>query len=117
MAECGTGFRTTPQSSTGDTVERQAFVSGLHLVVKDLFRVAFGSVMVSFSNYSYEPSLGTRAGAGKPNIDHADVFGTVRRKLLEMQEDIVTFQRDDQTRTNPVCDGSSVILFRSRGPD
>ena len=60
--------------------------------VKDLFRVAFGSVMVSFSNYSYEPSLGTRAGAGKPNIDHADVFGTVRRKLLEMREDIVAFQ-------------------------
>ena len=82
-----------------DTIERQAlacldFISEETTeCVKDLFRVAFGSVMVSFSNYSYEPSLGTRAGAGKPNIDHADVFGTVRRKLLEMQEDIVTFQR------------------------
>ena len=60
--------------------------------VKDLFRVAFGSVMVSFSNYSYEPSLGTRAGAGKPNIEHADVFGIIRRKLLEIRDDIVTFQ-------------------------
>ena len=60
--------------------------------VTDLFQVAFGAVMVSFSNYSYEPSLGTRAGAGKPNIDHADVFSIVKRKLREMHEDIVTFQ-------------------------
>ncbi len=61
--------------------------------VKDVFQVAFGAVMVSFSNYSYEPSLGTRAAAGKPNIDHADVFSIVKRKLWEMHEDIVTFQR------------------------
>ena len=61
--------------------------------IKDLFRVAFGSVMVNFSNYSYEPSLGTRSGAGKPNTEHADVFGIVRRKLLCMLEDIVTFQQ------------------------
>ena len=60
--------------------------------VKDLFQVAFGSVMVSFSNYSYEPSLGTRAGAGKPNIEYADVFAIIRRKLLEIRDDIVTFQ-------------------------
>lgn len=60
--------------------------------IKDLFRVAFGSVMVTFSNYSYEPSLGTRSGAGKPDIDHADVFGIIRRKLSYMLEDIVTFQ-------------------------
>ena len=61
--------------------------------VRDLFRVAFGAVMVSFSNYSYEPSLGTRAGAGKPNVDHADVFSIVKRKLREMHADIATFQR------------------------
>ncbi len=61
--------------------------------VKDLFRVAFGAVMVSFSNYSYEPSLGTRAAAGKPDIKHADVFSIVKRKLWEMHADIVTFQK------------------------
>ena len=61
--------------------------------VKDLFQVAFGAVMVSFSNYSYEPSLGTRAGAGKPDIDQADVFSIVKRKLWEMHEDIGIFQR------------------------
>ena len=61
--------------------------------IRDLFQVAFGAVMVSFSNYSYEPSLGTRAGAGKPNVDDADVFSIVKRKLREMHADIVTFQR------------------------
>ena len=60
--------------------------------LRDLFHVAFGSVMVSFSNYTYEPSLGTRAAAGKPNIDDADVFGIVQRKLQEMRDDIVSFQ-------------------------
>ena len=60
--------------------------------VKELLQVALGSVMVSFSNYSYEPSLGTRVGAGKPTIEHADVFGIVRRKLQEMRDDIVTFR-------------------------
>lgn len=34
--------------------------------IADVFRLAFGSVMVSFSNYTYEPSLGSRPGAGKP---------------------------------------------------
>jgi hypothetical protein len=60
--------------------------------VRDLFRVAFGSVMVSFSNYSYEPSLGTREAAGKSNIEAADVCETLARKLGEMQEDIAQFQ-------------------------
>ena len=81
-----------------DTVERQVLAC-LDFVaaettdwLKDLFHVAFGSVMVSFSNYTYEPSLGTRAGAGKPDIDDADVFGIVRRKLQEMRDDVIRFQ-------------------------
>ena len=61
--------------------------------VKDLFQVALGAVMVSFSNYSYEPSLGTRAAARKPNIERADVFSIVKRKLWDMHADIVTFQK------------------------
>ncbi len=60
--------------------------------IRDLLRVAFGSVMVSFSNYSYEPSLGTREAAGKSNVETADVFGTIARKLQEMREDIAKFQ-------------------------
>ncbi len=53
-----------------------------------LFRVAFGSVMVSVSNYTYEPSLGSRPGAGKPLIEKADVHSIILRKLSEMVSDI-----------------------------
>jgi DNA modification methylase len=48
--------------------------------------------MVGFSNYSYEPSLGTRMAAGKPNIANADVSLAVSGKLGEMVEDIGHFR-------------------------
>ena len=60
--------------------------------VKELFQLALGSVIVGFSNYSYEPSLGTRAAAGRPNIEQADVIGIVKRKLLDMRDDIISLQ-------------------------
>ena len=44
--------------------------------------------MVSFSNYTYEPSLGSRPGAGKPLIAKADVHSTILRKLSEIVSDI-----------------------------
>jgi excisionase family DNA binding protein len=66
--------------------------------LRELFQVALGAVMVGVSNYSYEPSLGTRVAAGKPAIDHADVIGIVTRKLREMWEDICTFQSWMATR-------------------
>lgn len=53
-----------------------------------LFRLAFASVMVSFSNYTYEPSLGSRPGAGKPLLDNAPVVETMARKLESMLEDV-----------------------------
>jgi hypothetical protein len=56
--------------------------------LRDLFRVAFGAVMVSFSNYTYEPSLSTRTATGKPWINDADVAGTLLQKLRQMQSDI-----------------------------
>lgn len=62
--------------------------------IRRLFNLALGSVMVGFSNYSYEPSLGTRAGAGKPNIESADVAGIIERKLRDMLADIAEFQAD-----------------------
>ena len=51
--------------------------------------------MVEFSNYSYEPSLGTRPGAGKPLVDDADVSGIVGGKLRDMSADIVEVQREE----------------------
>jgi len=62
--------------------------------LKELFLLAFGSVMVRFSNYSYEPSLTSRPGVGKPTIEDADVIGTIAEKLDHMAEDIAALQRD-----------------------
>lgn len=68
--------------------------------VHDLFRVAFGSVMVSFSNYTYEPSLSTRVGAGKALIEDADVGATILEKLRHMRTDI-EWLRSEASETRP----------------
>ena len=60
--------------------------------LRDVFRVALGAVMVSFSNYSYEPSLGRRSSAGKEDIPDADVAGIVSAKLDEMARDMAQVQ-------------------------
>ncbi len=62
--------------------------------VRDLVRVALGAVMVSFSNYSYEPSLGRRSSAGKQDIPDADVGGILAAKLTEIAEDIAQAQAE-----------------------
>ncbi len=56
--------------------------------IKDIFRLGFGSVMVSFSNYSYEPSLTRRVAVDKPNIEDANVGLSLSAKLHLMLEDI-----------------------------
>ena len=56
--------------------------------VKDLFRLAFASTMVTYSNYSYEPSLGRRVSAGKQEIEDFPVGKTIVRKLQDMAQDI-----------------------------
>jgi hypothetical protein len=60
--------------------------------IRDLFRVAFGSVMVNFSNYSYEPSLTRRSAVGKKPIREYDVGGAVRDKITMMLDDIVSLK-------------------------
>lgn len=60
--------------------------------VKDLFKLAFGAVMVSFSNYSYEPSLTRRAAVGKPLVEDADVASILSTKLTAMLDDVVWMQ-------------------------
>lgn len=84
------------------SVERKVLLTldhmeGLPPRLKDMFRVAFASVMVEFSNYTYEPSLGTRPGAGKPLVDDADVGGIVADKLRDMATDIAELQRERAT--------------------
>jgi len=61
--------------------------------VKDVMKVALGAVMVSFSNYSYEPSLSTRAAAGKQEVEDADVLAVFREKLREIEDDIGILKR------------------------
>lgn len=60
--------------------------------IHDLFRLAFASTMIGYSNYSYEPSLGRRVTAGKEEIKDFPVGETVLSKLSKMAEDIAWFQ-------------------------
>lgn len=55
---------------------------------RTLFHAALGATMISFSNYSYEPSLSSRPGAGKALIENASVALPVCQKLDAMLEDI-----------------------------
>jgi hypothetical protein len=69
------------------------FINSLgHPTIRDLFRLAFGSVMVSVSNYSYEPSLTRRAAVDKPDIPDAHVAQIIAGKLRLMLEDIIWFK-------------------------
>ncbi|MFH0777991.1 MAG: helix-turn-helix domain-containing protein [Candidatus Eisenbacteria bacterium] len=60
---------------------------------RKILNLAFGSVMVGFSNYSYEPSLSTRSAAGKDEIENADVLKVFCDKLWEIWTDIGFLQR------------------------
>ena len=61
--------------------------------VRDVFRVSFASTMVSYSNYSYEPSLGRRVSAGRSDVLDFAVGETIERKLLEMAQDVRWLRR------------------------
>ena len=54
--------------------------------------------MVSFSNYSYEPSLGSRTAVGKPLIEDADVARVLLYKLSLMRVDIIWVKEEMQGR-------------------
>ena len=60
--------------------------------IRDMFRLGFGSVMISFSNYSYEPSLTRRAAVGKTNIEDANVGISLSAKLHLILEDVAWMQ-------------------------
>jgi DNA modification methylase len=60
--------------------------------IQDLFKLAFASTMIRYSNYSYEPSLGRRVSSGKEEILDFPVIETILHKLNEMAKDIIWFQ-------------------------
>ncbi len=71
------------------------FIEGLEdPLIRKCFRIALASELVGFSNYSYEPSLGTRAAAGKPDVSDAPVVRVIANKLRLMVDDVRTLQRD-----------------------
>ncbi len=77
--------------------------------LRDVFRVALGAVMVGFSNYSYEPSLGRRASAGKADILDADVAGILGSKLDEMLEDVAEVQSHARRKPKTVIFADSFL--------
>ncbi len=94
-----TGFRTRDPFFSPN-VERQVLLvkdfiaQEKHAWLRRVLNVAFGSIMVGVSNYSYEPSLGRRVSAGKKPILDADVGGILRDQLLRMAQDIEILQAD-----------------------
>ncbi|MFA5400315.1 MAG: DNA methyltransferase [Dehalococcoidia bacterium] len=63
-------------------------------ILMDMFRLAFASTMITYSNYSYEPSLGRRTSAGKSEIEDYPVGEKLLSKLREMLEDVVWLQEN-----------------------
>ncbi len=60
--------------------------------IKDIFMLVFAATMVSYSNYSYEPSLARRVSSGKQEIIDFPVFDIFTAKLTEILQDITWFQ-------------------------
>jgi hypothetical protein len=55
--------------------------------IRDLFSLALGSVMVSLSNYSYEPSLSSRPAAGKPVQEDTPVGESIYESAAILRKD------------------------------
>lgn len=88
-----TGFKTRAEFYSPPVLNKvlivQDFVSSIEdESLRDVFRLAFASTMVRYSNYSYEPSLSRRVTAGKQTIEDFQVEQEVGKKLREMGEDI-----------------------------
>ena len=60
--------------------------------LQQVFRLALGAILVEISNYSYEPSLGRRVAAGKPEVLTANVARIVGAKLAQIADDIDALQ-------------------------
>jgi DNA modification methylase len=93
------GFRTRSEFYSSQVLHKvlilQDFIDAVQdSSLQDLFKLAFASTMVRYSNYSYEPSLGRRVSAGKAEIHDFPVGRTILDKLLEMAKDISWFQEN-----------------------
>jgi DNA modification methylase len=101
------GFKTRSEFYSPKVLKKvliiQDFIDGLdNTDIKDLFRLAFASTMISYSNYSYEPSLGRRVSAGKSKILDNPVGELIAKKLSEFSEDIEWYQRHKPIRKTEI---------------
>lgn len=85
------GFRTRSPFYSPE-VERKVlllldFAARQRKPISDLLELAFASTMVEYSNYSYEPSLGRRASAGRDDVRDHPVAASVASKLEQMADD------------------------------
>jgi hypothetical protein len=71
----------------------QDFINSLEASeIAEVFQLVFAATMVSYSNYSYEPSLGTRKSVGKSDIEDFPVLERLSEKLQEMISDLESLQ-------------------------
>lgn len=70
------------------------YIASLPEELRSFFQVALGAVMVSVSNYSYEPSLSSRASAGRSPIVNAPVSHILVKKLREMTADQAALRKE-----------------------
>ncbi len=74
------------------------FIADLEPRIADIYRLAFAATMVSYSNYSYEPSLGRKAAVGRPDVDDYDVAEAMMAKVLQMADDAAWYHDARDTR-------------------
>jgi DNA modification methylase len=91
------GFKTRAEFYSSNVLKKVLIVQDFielvqNVSLKNLFRIAFASTMIRYSNYSYEPSLSRRVTAGKNEILDFPVGEIILKKLLDMSEDIKWLQ-------------------------
>ena len=86
------------------------FMAKLGTDIGNMFRLAFASSMVTYSNYSYEPSLGRRTAAGKDCVDDFPVAETIYEKMVQITNDSEWYR---QTRQKPDRGTGGRVLERS----
>ena len=73
------------------------FIDGLTGCAADMLRLAFAATMVSYSNYSFEPSLGRKAAVGRPDVEDFPVAEALTAKVMDMAEDAAWY-RDNRAQ-------------------
>ena len=77
------------------------FIATLPKATADMLRLAFAATMVEYSNYSYEPSLGRKAAAGRPDVDDFPVVERIAGKVAQIAGDVEWFRANRSKRRRP----------------